>query len=77
MIELICIATLAGLIVFQQLYWMRQIQKLIDKLMSKNYADYIQATAPSLPPRHPFGDITVRPEEVLEDLGVLNAIQVR
>ncbi len=39
--------------VCQTIYWSRQVQKLIDKLMSRNYADYsytqLQAKAPQLP----------------------------
>lgn len=38
-IVLVCI----GLFAFQQLFWMRQIQKLVDKIMSKSYAEYEQA----------------------------------
>lgn len=37
------IAVLAILNVFQLIYWSRQTQKLIDKLMSRNYAEYEQA----------------------------------
>ncbi len=34
------ILTFVGLFVFQQVFWMRQIQKLIDKVMSKSYSEY-------------------------------------
>jgi hypothetical protein len=33
-IALLCV------VVFQQVYWAQQVQKLINKLMSKNYYDY-------------------------------------
>ena len=37
--------------VFQHIYWSGQVQKLIDKLMSRNYADYsyTKAQAEALP----------------------------
>jgi biopolymer transport protein ExbB/TolQ len=31
---------LVALLLFQQLFWARQVQKLIDKLMSKSFAEY-------------------------------------
>lgn len=31
---------LTGCVVTQQIFFMRQVQKLIDKLMSRNYGDY-------------------------------------
>jgi hypothetical protein len=36
----IIISFLLGLIVFQQLYWAKQCQRLIDKLMSRDYGFY-------------------------------------
>lgn len=41
---------LGVIIVFQQVYFMRQIQKLLDKLMAGNYQGYVAATRP-LPQR--------------------------
>ena len=43
MIELLVILSLIGLNVFQHVYWSRQNQKLVDKLMSRNYHEYVQA----------------------------------
>lgn len=34
---------LLAVIVLQQLFYMRQVQKLVDKLMSRNYAEYSQS----------------------------------
>lgn len=44
----ITIVTYALLIlnVFQFLYWSRQVQKLIDKLMSRSFFEYNQITKP-------------------------------
>lgn len=35
---------LAGIVVFQQVFFMRQIQKLVDKAMSRDFAEYKKAT---------------------------------
>lgn len=40
-------ALLIGLLVFQQIYWSRINNKLIDKLMSRNYHEYKQAESQS------------------------------
>lgn len=34
------IALLCALIVYQQWFWARQNQRLVDKVMSRNYAEY-------------------------------------
>lgn len=34
------VAILVALIVFQQFFYMRSIQKLLNRLMSKNFSDY-------------------------------------
>lgn len=36
------ILALVGANLFQTLYWSRMTHKLIDKLMSRNYAEYVQ-----------------------------------
>lgn len=41
--ELIVIVILSFLNVFQLLFWSIQNRKLIDRLMSRNYAEYVQA----------------------------------
>lgn len=43
MSEMLVIALLAALNVVQAVFWMRQTQKLVDKLMSRNYAEYSQS----------------------------------
>lgn len=35
---------LVVLIVLQQFFYMRQIQKLVDKVMSRSYTEYVKAT---------------------------------
>lgn len=44
--EIISICFLGGVIVFQQVYFMRHIQKLLDKMMSGSYQSYVAATKP-------------------------------
>jgi hypothetical protein len=58
--------TLLGLLVYQQVYYSRQIHKLIDKLMSRNYHEYKQAERPP----EPF-KVKLAPEETPEDMGAL------
>ena len=36
--------TLCGVVVFQQVYYIRVINKLVNKLMSRNYSEYKLAT---------------------------------
>lgn len=59
---------LVGLLVFQQVFFMRQVQKMIDKIMSRNFVEYKQMETPPLPraaqPPMPFHE--------REDFGVLN-----
>lgn len=43
------ILTLVVAIAYQQWFYSRQIQKLVDKLMSRNYADYQHAQTPTAP----------------------------
>jgi hypothetical protein len=45
MVELWIIGILIVLNVAQAAFWMRQTQKLVDKLMSRNYADYSQSVS--------------------------------
>lgn len=61
---------IVGLLVFvgfREWYWSRQVHKLIDKLMSRNYYEYKQAESPNVPLRS-----KPDPEdEPKEDLGTL------
>lgn len=38
--ELLSIAFLCMLLIVQQLFYMRQVQKLVDKCMSRNFHEY-------------------------------------
>ena len=71
MIEVISF-TLVGLIVFQQIYFMRQIQKLVDKLMSKSFAEYKQAEKPAIVKKR---QENLLPEYMKEDMGPLSEFQ--
>lgn len=41
---------LLGLNIFQVIYWSRQVQTLVDKLMSKNYSEFVQVENLKNPP---------------------------
>lgn len=59
--------------VFQAVYWSRQVQKLIDKLMSRNYAEYVSLTNPPLPTVKVKSDLEVDERDVLAELnGMIN-----
>lgn len=58
---------LIALLAAQQFYYLREIQKLVDKIMSRSYAEYSRAKEPQRP---------IKPELILsaepeEDLGPL------
>lgn len=59
---------LGALNVFQMVYWSRQVQKLVDKLMSRNYAEYVQVNKPPLPTVKVTDDIAVEERDVLNEL---------
>lgn len=58
---------LLALNAFQLVYWSRQTHKLVDKLMSRNYAEYVQAQNPPLP-RVRLDDNLVEEHEILDEL---------
>ena len=60
--------TLLGLNVFQLVYWSRQTHKLIDKVMSRNYAEYVQITTPPLPTVKVEDDSLIEEKDVLKEL---------
>jgi hypothetical protein len=62
------IIIMSGVIVYQQIFWSRQVQKLVDKLMSRSYTEYFQTQNPK-PPVERFQI----PEE-REDLGALQGL---
>lgn len=63
-LDFLIVITLVGLLVFQQVYFMRQVQKLLDKLMSRSYTEYKSAEKPV--------QRTIKQELVIpEDMGPL------
>jgi hypothetical protein len=75
MVEPVIIVALLGLNVFQLIYWSRQVHKLIDKLMSRNYADYqAWANKPEVALPAPQVPLQFSVENDDEDLQRLNGI---
>ena len=69
MIEtLLVVVLLTGLNVYQLWYWSRQCQRLIDKIMSKNYTEFVQTEnlAKPSPPR-PNQSLELDPSDPLLD----------
>lgn len=66
------VVALVAMLAYQQWFLTRQIQLLVDKLMSRNYAEYVQVRAPA-----EQSSFALPPQEPLEDLGPLNGIQLR
>ncbi len=64
-LDSLVIITLSSLLVFQQVYFMRQVQKLLDKLMSRSYTEYKLADKP-IPSRG-----IAKENVMLEDMGPL------
>jgi len=61
------IFVLAGVLVFQQIFFLFQIQRLLNKLMSRHYYDYKVAEVIK-----PFQPQQQKPiEEMQEDMGAL------
>lgn len=59
------------------LFWMRQVQNLVNKLMSRNYHEYIAANAPQIARESGMsslakGDTGSAPGGVPESLGALD-----
>lgn len=67
MIEIVAITALVGLNVFQLVYWSRQVQKLVDKVMSRDYHTYQISKQPLHTPPKP-----ISPADAMEDLSPLN-----
>jgi hypothetical protein len=62
--ESVPVIILALLLLFQQAYWSRQVQKLVDKLMSRNYTEYEQAKSQSQPLMAPSIVIPDAPDDM-------------
>lgn len=43
--QILCLTVLGllGFTGFQQVFWMRNVQRLVDKSMSRSYVEYVQA----------------------------------
>lgn len=67
MIELVVIGLLCALNVFQFLFWSVQNQRLVDKLMSRNYAEY-DLVKQGPPPRR---EVPVDTEAIREEADIL------
>ncbi len=66
------IILMTGLNIFQVVYWSRQVQKLVDKLMSRNYAEYNQSQIVPTPRL----EVKLPPDDS-EDLNALNSFHPR
>lgn len=67
MAEIVAICFLGSVVVFQQIYFMRQIQKLLDKMMSGSYQSYVAATNPQS--RVKIDEIPDEDLRILTDIG--------
>lgn len=71
-LELIVILALTALNVIQLTFWSWQCQKLVNKLMSKNFAEYNQVLRP-LPSKIQIPPDNYEEKAVLDELnGMLN-----
>lgn len=73
MIEAVAIVGLIGLNAFQLWYWSRETHRLIDKLMSRNYPEYVSSVSYLKPKPSPATEPTpdhdsIQQEEVLREL---------
>lgn len=65
---LVVLVALLAVIVLQQVFFMRQIQKLVDKAMSRSFQEYRQADKP-------FEKVKI-PVDPAEDLRALQEFQM-
>lgn len=65
---------LLGLNLFQLIYWSRQVQKLVDKLMSKNYAEFVQVENLKSPQPNHRKDVDQELENVHEEQAILDQL---
>jgi hypothetical protein len=66
--ELYLIIGLGCLNVFQFFFWSLEVHRLIDKLMSKNYAEYISVKKPQLPVVFEQDPDSIDEQDVLKEL---------
>lgn len=78
-LELIVILSLIVLVMFQQIFFLKQIQTLVDKVMAGNYATYSQSQAfvnesmKAPAPAHGF-NVQMPQDGELDELSQLNAM---
>lgn len=76
MIDVVTIGFLCALLVFQHWYWSRETHRLIDKVMSRNYPEYVSSVSYLKPKSSPgpekFPDFETQQEQEL--LGELNGM---
>jgi len=71
MVELIVIIGLILLMICQQIYFLWQIQKLVDKFMSGSYQGYVAAQKEL---RTEQKIVVAPPNNVIDDLAILNGM---
>lgn len=47
-VSVVTVLVLTGLIIYQQIVFMRQIQTLVNKVMSRSFTEYVRAKEPSV-----------------------------
>lgn len=67
------ISILSAMQVFTHIFWAYQYQKLADKLMSKNFAEYKQAESIGKTPERTKVVLQTEPEE---DLGAIQGVNL-
>jgi len=65
---------LSVLLIVQQVYWSYQVQKLVDKLMSRNYHEYEQAKSQFMQPIAPNIMIPQDPEDIAGAFGGISPL---
>lgn len=68
--EILIVGILAGLNVFQFIFWARQVQELVNKLMCRNLAEYtaIKSGPVEIIPKPEDPDLILEEEEILNEL---------
>lgn len=62
---------LVAMLMYQQFFFMRHIQRLVDKVMSRDYRDYVTTQEPPVVQRSAAND-----QGAPEDLGVLQGFGI-
>ena len=72
----LAIGVLAGLNICQYLFWSRQVNQLLNKLMSRNYAEYVSIEKEIKAPAQIKMDLDPDVDEEKEILSELNGMLV-